>query len=140
MAKLIVFLIVLSTLSINSCCSNNDHYSEDEIFMVNNSEEPVTCIISFYLTNGHDLMMTSVNECLPNEKLIFRMGRHDQLPIAVKVYKKGSVDFSALSDFPVQPLASYIFTIPQLRKHNWTFTYPPSEEWMQSGIKEIGIN
>lgn len=146
--KIIYWTIILLTIGIYGCVVP-DEGAEEPIAMKNNSDETLLVSVAYYTPREFELATVIYEECLPKENYIFKGRRHIDRPIVVKIYSMEEVrkaliwdenNKTTIGDLPIQPLASYVFTDSQLEAHDWTFTYPPSEEWMQSGIKEIESN
>ena len=138
--KLLRATAFLTLVIVQSCCYVDEDLSTEPIYMQNNSSEAVVCLFSFYMSDAHTPMISTHSVCDPGETYQFENGRHKHKPIAVKIFKVDEIDFKNIEDTPVEPLATYLFTNSMLEEHDWRFTYPPSEPWMQSGTKQASPN
>ncbi len=137
MKRLIKYVSLIVMLYLSSCCEGPAFASSDPIFFTNNSSETIIGLFTYYDCDGYDPLIKYPFKCRPNEKVGFPFTRHYERPIAVKIYRQGDVDFETINYLPAEPLACYLLWPDELRKHQWSFTYPPSEEWMQSGIEDL---
>ena len=138
--KLLRAIAFLTLVIVQSCCYIDEDLSTEPICLQNNSSEAVACLFSFYESDAHTPMNSTYSVCDPGETTQFEFGRHKHKPIAVKIFKVDKIDFKNIDNTPVEPLATYLFTNSILEEHDWRSTYPPSEPWMQCGIKETETN
>lgn len=130
---LLIFCAVLF-----GCVVPNDG-NDTPIKMDNKSDTALWVKFSYFTPREYECAAGVSGECLPWESFVFDEMRYEGRPIVIKVYDLETIENNPdyrfeIGEIPIEPLIKYIFTDAQLSAHNWTFTYPPSEPWMQSGI------
>lgn len=137
--KFINYTLLIFCVILFGCVVPNDR-DETPIILNNKSDTALWVKFSYFTPREYEYAAGVSGECLPWENFIFDEWRYEGRPIVVKVYDleliKENKNFRyEISEIPIEPLATYVFTCAQLEEHDWTFTYPPSEPWMQSGIE-----